>query len=70
MSIRILATSPLVGPGLQDLGQRHPDLLIARFRSPEWLAALPQAEALVVLLSDRLTAADLDLAPRLRVVGT
>ncbi len=70
MSIRILATSPLVGPSLQELGQRHPDLRIAPFRSPEWTAALPGAEALVVLLSDRLTEADLDQAPGLKAVGT
>jgi len=70
LSIRILATSPLVGPSLEDLGQRHPGLLVARFRSPGWTAALPAAEALVLLLSDRLTEADLDLAPRLKVVGT
>lgn len=70
MSYRILATSPLVGPCLRELGSRHPELLIAGFRSPEWTAALPEAEALVVLLSNRLTAEDLDRAPRLKVAGT
>jgi glyoxylate reductase len=70
LSIRILATSPLVGPCLQELGSRHPELLIAPFRSPEWDAALPEAEALVVLLSNKLTPEDLARAPRLKAVGT
>jgi glyoxylate reductase len=70
LSIRILATSPLVGPCLQELGSRHPQLLIAPFRSPEWDAALPEAEALVVLLSHKLTPEDLERAPRLKAVGT
>jgi glyoxylate reductase len=70
MSIRILATSPLVGPALSELGDRFPELRLAPFRSPEWIAALPEAEALVVVLSDALTEAELDAAPRLRAIGT
>lgn len=69
MSIRILATSPLVGPALADLGARFPDLCLAPFRSAEWNAALAQAEAVVVLVSESLTEADLDAAPRLKAVG-
>lgn len=70
MSIRILSTSPLVGPALAGLGSQFPNLCIAQFRSPEWRAALPEAEALVVLLSEPLTEADLDAAPALRAIGT
>ena len=70
MSIRILATSPLVGPALQELGARFPELLVAPFRSPAWKAALPGAEALAILLSDGLDPAELDAAPHLKVVGT
>jgi glyoxylate reductase len=70
MSIRILSTSALVGPALADLGARFPDLRIAPFRSPEWTAALPEAEALVVMLSEPLAEADLSAAPRLRAIGT
>lgn len=70
MTARILATSPLVGPALRDLGTRLPELRVAPFRSPEWDEALPGAEALVVLLSDWLTEADLDRAPRLKAIGT
>jgi glyoxylate reductase len=70
MSIRILSTSPLVGPALAELGARFPDLLLVPFRSPEWNAALPEAEALVVLLSNPITEADLAAAPRLKAIGT
>jgi len=70
MSARILATSPLVGPALADLGARFPELRLAPFRSAEWNAALPEAEALVVLVSEALTEADLDRAPKLKAVGT
>jgi lactate dehydrogenase-like 2-hydroxyacid dehydrogenase len=70
MSLRILSTSPLVGPALAGLGARFPELRLAAFRSPEWHAALPEVEALVVLVSEPLTEADLDAAPRLKVVGT
>ena len=70
MSVRILSTSPLVGPALTDLGRRFPELRLAPFRSPEWRAALPSAEALVVMLSEPLTEADLDAAPHLKAVGT
>jgi glyoxylate reductase len=69
VSIRILATSPLVGPALADLGTRFPDLRLAPFRSPEWNAALPEAEALVVLVTESLNEADLDAAPRLKAIG-
>ena len=70
MSARILATSPLVGPALKELGARFPELRIAPFRSPEWTAALPEAEALVVLLSEPLDASDLEKAPNLKAIGT
>ncbi len=70
MSIRILATSPLVGPALSDLGARFPDLRIAPFHSPEWDAALPEAEALAVVVSELITEADLEAAPRLKALGT
>ena len=70
MSIRILATSPLVGPALSDLGARFPELRIAPFHSPEWNAALPEAEALVVVVSEPITEADLEAAPRLKALGT
>lgn len=70
MSTRILATSPLVGPFLQELGHAFPELLVAPGRSVAWKAALTTAEALVVLLSDPITEEDLDQAPHLRVIGT
>lgn len=70
MTLRILSTSPLVGPALQDLGRRYPELAIAGFRSSAWNAGLAQAEALVVTLAEPLTAADLDRAPLLRAIGT
>ncbi len=70
MSARVLATSPLVGPALKELGGQFPDLCIAPFRSPEWHEALSQAEALVLLLSEPITEADLARAPRLRAIGT
>lgn len=70
MSIRILSTSPLVGPALAELGARFPELRLAPFRSPEWNAALPGAEALVVMLSEPITEADLDAAPKLKAIGT
>ncbi len=70
MSIRILSTSALVGPALAALGGRFPDLCIAPFRSPAWNAALLEAEALVVMLSEPLSEADLDAAPGLRAIGT
>lgn len=65
MNARILATSPLVGPSLKNLDAR-----IAPFRSPEWDEALPDAEALVVLLSEPLTEADLIKAPKLKALAT
>lgn len=70
MTTRILSTSPLVGPALADLGARFQDLRLAAFRSPEWNAALPEAEALVVMLSESITDADLDAAPKLKAIGT
>ena len=70
MSVRILATSPLVGPALKELGAAFPDLRIAPFRSPEWNEALPEAEALLILLSEPLTETDLAKAPRLKAIGT
>ncbi|MDD3845577.1 MAG: D-glycerate dehydrogenase [Syntrophorhabdaceae bacterium] len=70
MSIRILSTSALVGPHIEDLGLRFPELRIAPYRSIAWTAGLPGAEALVVLLSEPLTEADLELCPNLRVIGT
>jgi len=70
MSTRILASSMLVGRGLFQLGERFPELCIAPYRSIAWTTGLPSAEALVVLLSEPITLADLDLAPHLRVIGT
>ena len=70
MSVRILATSPLVGDALADLGARFPSLCIAPFRSQLWNEALPEAEALVVLLSEPLEASDLERAPKLRAIAT
>ncbi len=70
MTIRILSTSPLVGPALQNLGARFPELTIAPFRSIAWKMSLANAEALVGLLSEPLSETDLDLAPKLRVIGT
>lgn len=70
MSTRILSTPSLVGPALAGLGARFPDLRLAAFRSPEWNAALPEAEALVVMLSEPITEADLDAAPKLKAIGT
>lgn len=70
MSTRILSTSPLVGPALAELGTRFPDLRLATFRSPEWNAALPEAEALVVMLSEPITESDLAAAPKLKAIGT
>ncbi len=70
MSTRILSTSPLVGPALAELGARFPALLLARHRSPEWRTALREASALVVMLSEPISEAELDAAPALRVIGT
>ena len=70
MSTRILSTSPLVGPALAELGTRFPELRLATFRSPEWNAALPEAEALVVMLSEPITESDLAAAPKLKAIGT
>lgn len=70
MTCRILSTTPLIGPALQELGRGFGPVEIHPFRSEAWNADLPQAEALVVLLSEPLTEADLERAPRLRGVGT
>ena len=70
MTIRILSTSPLVGPALAELGARYPDLRLTAFRSAEWTAALREAEALVVMLSEPLSEIDLQAAPRLKAIGT
>lgn len=70
MTTRLLSTSPLVGRSLQDLGQRFPDLCIAPYRSVAWRMELARAEAMIVLLSEPLREADLELAPNLRVIGT
>ncbi|MBK8725790.1 MAG: D-glycerate dehydrogenase [Holophagaceae bacterium] len=70
MSVRILSTSSLAGGALRGLGERFPELLVAPFRSKAWHAAMAEAEALVVLLSEPLTGEDLARAPRLRVLAT
>ena len=70
MSTRVLSTSPLVGTSLQDLGKRFPDLCIAPYRSVAWRMELAKAEALVVLLSEPIRDADLELAPNLKAIGT
>jgi len=70
MSIRILSTTPLVGKHLLAMGERFPEMIIAPYRSIAWRMGLASAEALLVLLSEPLTEGDLDLAPRLKVIGT
>ncbi|BDU72654.1 NAD(P)-dependent oxidoreductase [Mesoterricola silvestris] len=70
MTVRILSTSALVGPSLQRLGARFPELSIAPFRSIAWKMSLANAEALVGLPSEALSEADLDYAPKLKVIGT
>ncbi|HTL99211.1 MAG TPA: NAD(P)-dependent oxidoreductase, partial [Holophagaceae bacterium] len=57
-------------PALRELGRALPELRVAPFRSTEWQEALAEAEALVVLLSEPLTEADLAKAPRLKAIGT
>ena len=70
MNTRILSTTPLVGKHLVALGERFPDLLVAPYRSIAWRMALSSAEAMIVMLSEPLTEGDLELAPRLKVIGT
>jgi glyoxylate reductase len=70
MSVRILSTSELVGPALGLLGKLLPELAVAPYRSREWHSGLATAEALVVLLSEPVTEADLALAPNLKAIGT
>ncbi len=65
----ILATSPMVGPALAELADSH-EVRILPFRSEAWNAALPEARALMVLLSEPLTPEDLDRAPNLRAIAT
>jgi len=70
MTTRILSTSPLVGPSLQELGSRFPELCIAPYRSLAWRTELAKAEALIVLLSEPVRESDLELAPNLKAIGT
>ncbi|MHB8109203.1 MAG: NAD(P)-dependent oxidoreductase [Syntrophorhabdaceae bacterium] len=70
MSIRILSTSALVGPYVEQLGLDFPELVVAPYRSAAWESALLQAQALIVLLSEPLTEKDLEQCPDLRVIGT
>ena len=70
MSIRILSTTPLVGRHLHTLGENFPEMMIAPYRSIAWKMALASAEAMLVLLSEPLTEGDLELAPRLKVIGS
>ncbi len=70
MSIRILSTTPLVGKHLMRLGEHFPEMIIAPYRSIAWKMAMASAEAMIVLLSEPLTEGDLELAPRLKVIGT
>jgi glyoxylate reductase len=70
MSIRILSTTPLVGKHLTTLGEHFPEMIIAPYRSIAWKMAMASAEAMIVLLSEPLTEGDLELAPRLKVIGT
>jgi glyoxylate reductase len=70
MTTRILSTSPLVGPSLPELGKQFPDLCIAPYRSVAWRMELARAEAMVVLLSEPIRETDLEMAPRLRAIGT
>ncbi len=70
MKIRILSTSPLIGPHIEDLGRDFPELRIAPYRSAAWTEALPGAKALVVLLSEPLTERDLEPCANLKVIGT
>jgi len=70
MSARILSTTLLVGRSIFELGERFPDLCIAPYRSIAWRMGLSSAEAMVGLLSEPITEMDLDLAPKLRVIGT
>ena len=70
MTTRILSTSHLIGDHLYGLGKLFPKLTVASYRSAEWIDALETAEAIVVMLSEPLTEEDLQLAPKLRVIGT
>ena len=70
MSIRILSTSPLVGNYIHNLGQRFPELVIASFNSDKWRASLATVEAMIVLLSEPIAESVLQLAPKLKVIGT
>ena len=70
MNLRILSTSPLVGKHLASLGEAFPEISIAPYRSVAWTLGLQHAEALIVLLSEPITADDINRAPRLEVIGT
>jgi glyoxylate reductase len=70
MTTRILSTTPLIGGSLQELGKQFPDLCIAPYRSVAWRMELAKAEALVVLLSEPIRETDLEVAPKLKVIGT
>ncbi len=60
--MRVVVTAPLTGlEPLAGLSVTGPD---------GWREALPEADALLCLLTDRVDAALLDEAPRLKVVGT
>lgn len=61
---RVVVTAPLPAQGLEPLSGHD-------VAGPEeWRALLPDADALVCLLTDRVDAALLDTAPRLRCVAT
>jgi glyoxylate reductase len=70
LTVRILSTSALAGPALRQLGARFPELTLAPYRSIAWKMGLSTAEALVVLPTEAVYEADLDLAPRLKAIGT
>lgn len=70
MSALLLASPLLAGAPLTLLRARFPGLRLASFRSPEWNEALPGADALAVTLSESVTEADLDAAPKLKALGT
>lgn len=70
MTVRILSTSPLVGPALHALGDRFPELSVAPYQSVAWHMGLQTAEALIHLLSEPLSESQLDRAPSLKVLGT
>lgn len=70
MTTRILSTTPLVGRALHELGERFPELCIAPYRSVAWRMELAKAHAMIVLLSEPISEAELELVPNLKVIGT